>query len=425
MIGTPRRTSRQKDLPRETTKSSKSDDVRRVTRCRVCGSRDLTMVLNLGKTPLANSYLTRPTDPEKWFPLQLLFCNECTLVQLGHVVNPNLMFRSYAYRSSASQTMPRHFQELAGYIHSNFLKSSKDLVVEIGSNDGTLLSAFKTLGVRVLGIDPAMNLAKIANDRGLETLPEFFDSGMASVIRETRGPAKALIGNNVFAHIDNLHDFMEGITLLLDDEGVFSIEVPYLGDLNQSVEYDTIYHEHLSYFSARPIAELFSRFGFSVISVSRIETHGGSIRVVGRKNEHKVAPFLGLEKRAGLDRVETFRNLARRIEYQRDILGQTLGELKSHGYRIIGYGAPAKSNTLLNYCKIGPDTIDYLTDTTSEKVGKFTPGTHIPIREETAFKKDQPEFALMLAWNYEREILAKEADYTGRFIMPLPYPRVL
>ncbi len=416
---------RGKPLAKITSTSNVSVEARRVTRCRICRGKDLTKVLDLGVMPLANSYLSRPTDPEKWFPLQLLFCGDCALAQLSYVVNPTLMFREYAYRSSVSHTMSLHFKELADYIHSNFLRSSKDLVVEIGSNDGAMLKAFKGLGVRVLGIDPAKNLANLANDSGLETIPEFFGLKSAMRIRDTRGPARAILGNNVFAHVDNLHDLMEGVALLLDTEGVFSIEVPYLGDLNQNVEYDTIYHEHLSYFSVLPISKLFSKYGISIVSVSRIETHGGSIRVIGmKKGRNSVHPFLKIERRAGLDRLETFETLAHRIEYQRDFLQLMIRDLKSRGNRIVGYGAPAKGNTLLNYCRIGLDALDYLIDTTPEKIRKYSPGMHIPIYDESQFRKDQPEYALMLAWNYEREILAKESSYTGRFIIPLPSPTV-
>ena len=407
--------------------SRSTSDAKRVTRCRVCGSKDLTLILDLGKTPLANSYLTRPTDPEKWFPLQLLFCNTCALVQLSYVVNPNLMFRNYAYRSSSSTTIPRHFQELAQFVHSNFLKSSKDLVVEIGSNDGTLLSAFKELGSRVLGIDPAENLARIANQRGLETLPDFFNSEAARRIRQTKGPANVMIGNNIFAHVDDLHDFMEGVTSLLEEGGVFSIEVPYLGDLNQNVEYDTIYHEHLSYFSVHPIERLFSEFQMRLLSVTKLEVHGGSIRVIGKKTRERIpkVPFMAFEKRCGLNRLETFHALAYRVEYQKQCLKYMLDNVRSEGHRIVGYGAPAKGNTLLNVCGIGSATLEYVIDTTPEKIGKFTPGTHIPIYDTERFRRDQPPYALMLAWNYEKEIIIKEMNYTGQFVIPIPYPRIL
>lgn len=404
-----------------------ASDSRRVTRCRVCRSKDLTLVLNLGKTPLANSYLTRPTDPEKWFPLQLLFCNDCALVQLSYVVNPNLMFKDYAYRSSGSITMPHHFRELAQFIHSNFLMSSKDLVVEIGSNDGTLLGAFKELGSRVLGIDPAENLAKIANNRGLETLPEFFNSKTALRVRETKGRASAIIANNVFAHVDDLHDLMGGISMLLEDGGVLSIEVPYIGDLNQNAEYDTIYHEHLSYFSVRPIQRLFSEFQMRLLDVTRLEVHGGSIRIIGKKSIGRPSnvPFVAFEKKCGLDKLETFLSLANRVEYQKEYLRYMLKNIKSQGHIVVGYGAPAKGNTLLNVCGIGSETLEYVIDTTSEKIGKFTPGTHIPIYETERFRRDQPPYALLLAWNYEKEIILKEKGYAGQFIIPIPSPRIL
>jgi SAM-dependent methyltransferase len=427
MTGMPLRAGKSKSMPSRPTKGDTGGDTRRVTRCRVCGGKNLTMVLDLGKTPLANSYLSRPTDPEKWFPLQLLFCNDCTLVQLSCVVNPALMFREYSYRTSTSQTMQHHFDELAESIRSKFLRSSKDLVVEIGSNDGTLLGAFKKLGARVLGIDPAENLAKIANQRGLETLPEFFNSELALKILETKGPAKVVIGSNVFAHVDDLHDLMRGVLALLEDDGIFSIEVPYLGDLVQNVEYDTIYHEHLSYFTVHPIASLFAEFGMQLLDVARLETHGGSIRVTGKKTRRRAlaVPLLSFEDRCGLNKASTYRSLAQRVRYQKEYLNHTLKSIKTNGHKIAGYGAPAKGNTMLNFCRIGTDTLDYLVDTTPEKIGKYSPGMHIPIRETRAFHHDPPPFALLLAWNYEKEIILKEQNYTGRFIVPIPSPRVL
>jgi len=323
--------------------------------------------------------------------------------------------------------MPQHFRELAQLISSEFMASSKQLVVEIGSNDGTLLAALKERGLQVLGIDPAANLARIANERGVETLPQFFDSDMADQIRERRGKAGVIIANNVLAHVDDLHDFMQGATSLLENDGILSVEVPYVGDLNQNVEYDTIYHEHLSYFSVHPISRLFSNFGLRLESVTRLDVHGGSIRVTGRKSRKKDSriPFMEFEKRCGLNKVETYESLSGRIEYQKEYLKHTLGNLKSKGSMIVGYGAPAKGNTLLNVCEIGPETLDYVIDTTPEKIGKFTPGMHIPIYETERFRKDQPRYCLMLAWNYEKEIVLKERDYTGQFIVPIPSPKVL
>ncbi len=402
-------------------------DSRRVSRCRICRDRNLTRVIDLKRTPLANSFLSKPNDPEKWFPLEVLYCNSCGLLQLSEVVNPNLMFKEYPYRSSSSNSMLQHFRELAQSLSSEFITSSKQLVVEVGSNDGTLLSALKERGVRVLGVDPAANLARLANARGVETLPTFFDSDTADRIRDERGKAQVIVANNVLAHVDDVHEFMRGVSSLLEADGILSVEVPYAGNLNQNVEYDTVYHEHLSYFSVHPLLRLFSDFDIRLERVARLDVHGGSIRVTGRKTNKKFVsnPFVEFEKRCGLNRLETYQRLSDRIEYQMQDLRETLESLKSEGHEIVGYGAPAKSTTLLNACKIGAETLDYVIDTTPEKIGKFTPGTHIPIFRTERFQKEQPPYCLMLAWNYEKEILLKERQYTGQFIVPIPYARVL
>jgi hypothetical protein len=220
---------------------------------------------------------------------------------------------------------------------------------------------------------------------------------------------------------------MKGVSLLLDDGGILSAEFPYLGDLNQNVEYDTIYHEHLSYFSLNPINHLLNEFGLKLTGVARLEVHGGSIRITAEKSK-RTRPriqFLDFEKKSGLQLLKSYETLSYRVEYQKQYLRHLLTEIKSKGHKVIGYGAPAKGNTLLNVCKIGPETVSYLIDTTPEKQGKFAPGSHIPVYDTSRFRNDEPEFALMLAWNYEKEIIIKEKDYLGQFIIPIPYPRVL
>jgi len=408
-------------------KKSRATGARRVNRCRVCGSKDLTLFLDLGETPLANSFLTNPDEREEWFPLQLFFCNRCALVQLSRVVDPDTLFRNYAYRSSSSGTVVAHLLELARFVHANLVGSSKDLVVEIGSNDGTFLKALKEMGVKILGVEPARNMAHIANAQGVETLPTFFGSKEAQRIRDLKGGVKVMVANNVFAHVDDLHDFMRGVVTLLDDGGVLSVEVPYLGDLNQNVEYDTVYHEHLSYFTVHPIVKLFNEFGMKLLKVVKLELHGGSIRLLAEKTtKQRPRPsFLTFEEKCGLTKLRTYESLAERVEYQKESLRRILEDARSGGEKIVGYGAPAKGNTLLNFCGIGTETLAYLIDTTPEKIGRFTPGTHIPVVETERFRKEQPPFALMLAWNYEKEIVMKEREYTGQFIVPIPSPRVL
>jgi len=390
--------------------------------------------LSLGETPLANSFVRIGSmgQPQLRVPLEVMRCERCGLVQLTVVVDPEVMFRDYLYATSASAPMRGHFDDLAAELVSRFAPADS-LVVEVGSNDGVLLRPLASRGARALGVEPASNLATIANAEGLETLNEFFGLQVAQRIRSERGAAKVVVGNNVLAHIDDLPAMVRSLDALLDDDGVFVAEVPYLFDLLDHVEYDTVYHEHLSYFHLAPLAVLFDHVGMELFDVKRLATHGGSIRMyAGRRGRRPVTTSLR-ELRASeaarlTDATGLFAAFTGRVEAQRAALRSLLGDLRTNGTRLAGYGATAKGNTMLNYCGIGADTLAFIADTTPYKQGLLTPGTHIPVRPESAIDDEGIEVLLLLAWNYADEIVRRMTTYTGRggrFIHPIPLPRFL
>jgi SAM-dependent methyltransferase len=405
----------------------------RRTSCRICASTKLTTFLSLGETPLANSFVRpdRATEPELRVPLEVTRCGQCGLVQLTVVVDPEVMFRDYAYATSASAPMREHFEELAADLVGRFAPSGS-LVVEIGSNDGVLLRPLKAGGARALGVEPASNLAATANAEGLETLNEFFDAMVAKRLRDERGAASVVVGNNVLAHIDALPDVAHALDALLGGDGVFVAEVPYLFDLLDHVEYDTVYHEHLSYFHLAPLGALFAQVGMELFDVKRLGTHGGSIRMyvgrAGRRGPSTALRQLVAEEEARLDHGDVFAQFAERVAAQRTALRVMLADLRSKGTRLAGYGATAKGNTMLNYCGIDRDTLAFIADTTPYKQGLLTPGTRIPVRDESAIQSERPDVLLLLAWNYADAILKRMRDFTsrgGRFIHPIPLPRLV
>jgi len=370
--------------------------------------------------------------PEPRFPLELTRCGDCGLVQLSVVVRPDVLFRHYAYASSASAPMVDHFQDYAAEVTERFAGTGS-LVVEIGSNDGVLLRPLVARGVHVLGIEPAENIASVANATGLRTWNDFFSSEVARRARSALGPAKVVLANNVLAHVDDLADLLSGIDALLDSDGVFIAEVPYLADLIEHVEYDTIYHEHLSYFALAPLARLFDRIGMELFDVHHLPIHGGSVRVfAGRKGKRAATEELDAmrrtEDRTGLGDPSTYRSFAERVDDSRVALRQLISAERASGRRIAGLGATAKGNTLLNFCDLRPEEIEYIGDSTPFKQGLLTPGTHIPVVPEARLKADRPERILLLAWNYAEAILPRYRDYLeagGRFIHPIPRARII
>lgn len=407
-----------------------------ITECRVCKSKDLHKFISLGPQPLANSFLRKEdlTLSEPFYPLDVCLCKNCGLVQLTYVVSGEIMFKNYVYITSASAPLINHFSQLADDVIEKFNFPKNSLVIDIGSNDGTLLSVFKKRGMRTLGVDPATNITKLAEANGIETFNDFFNEKNASKILEEKGKAKIITGTNVFAHVPDLDDFLKGVNTLLEDDGVFVIEVPYLVDLMEKTEFDTIYHEHLSYFALRPLATLFNRFNMQIVDVKRVDIHGGTIRVFVRKSKlnltssQNVKELLELEKNLKLDKLETFIQFSNKISDLKERLLQLLRQVKSEGHKIVGWGATAKGNTLLNYFKIDTSLLDYIVDSTPLKQGLYTPGMHIPVFPEEKVFEDKPNYALILAWNFADAIMRRHKKYTeigGKFIVPIPELKVL
>ncbi|MDP3062962.1 MAG: class I SAM-dependent methyltransferase [Chloroflexota bacterium] len=404
--------------------------------CRTCHGHNLQCFLSLGRQPLANSFLSKEAlaKPEPFYPLDVYFCSDCGLVQLVDVVSPEVLFRDYVYASSSSNTRRQHHARLAQEVFERFLAGKDSLVVDIGSNDGCLLQGFRPLGVRTLGVEPATNIARLAEAAGIETVNDFFSPALAQRLKEAKGGAHAITLTNVFAHIDDLDSLLTGVRTLLAERGVLVIEAPYLDDLLEGMLWDTIYHEHLSYFSVGPLIPLFRRFGMELFDVERTPIDGGAIRIfAGRAGEsppptQRVGEMLALEKAKGLSSLATFQRFAARVQRSKEELRSLLGRLKAEGRRLAGYGAPAKGNTMLNYCQIGPETLDYIVDGAPLKQGLFTPGTHIPVVPPARMREERPDYMLLLAWNFKDEIMGRERWFQesgGKFIMPVPQVEVV
>ncbi len=404
------------------------------TSCRICGGSELETFLDLGSTPLANALIppAREAETERAYPLATARCRACGLVQLTVVVRPELLFADYPYASSASEPLLAHFDAYAADVAARYAPRGS-LVVELGSNDGVLLRPLRSRGLTAIGVEPASNVAAVANAAGLTTLNDFFSERLARDIRISHGAAKAVIANNVLAHIDDLGDVLRALDALLADDGVFIAEVPYLGDLIEHVEYDTIYHEHLSYFAIAPLTRLFELAGMELFDVRHLPIHGGSLRIfVGRKGSHAatddLARMRAAEARAGLADSGTFRRFGARVHASRTALRDLILSERARGARIAGLGATAKGNTLLNYCQLGPAHLEYIGDSTPLKRGLLTPGMHIPVVAEEKLKEDRPDFILLLAWNYADAIVPRYRDYLeagGQFIHPIPLARII
>ena len=400
--------------------------------CRACEGTRLTPFLSLGPQPLANAFLSTASDfaTEASYPLDVYFCEACSLVQLLDVIDPEVLFGHYLYVTGTSETIARHNVAYARTVTDLLGLGAVDLVVEVASNDGSLLKQFQALGVSTLGVEPARNIAEEARRNGVPTVPEFFNSEAGRRLRESYGAAKAIIANNVLAHVDDTIDFLRGARYLLADGGMVVFEVPYLVELLERLEYDTIYHEHLCYFSVIALQRLCESAGLVIARIDRVPVHGGSIRVYAAVGQHHSADAIRMaeaEKAAGLNTLERYRKFSADVARSRVLLIDTLSSLQDKGQTIAAYGAPAKGNTLLNYCKIDTSILPYTVDKNELKVGLFTPGMHIPVRPVSTITEQRPDNVLILAWNFSEEIMRQQQAYRdlrGRFITPIPEPVV-
>ncbi len=403
---------------------------RRNTNCRLCRSADLENVLSLTPTPPANACVTAEelAREQPVFPLDVAFCDNCGHVQLVDIVDPSYLFSHYVYASGAAPVMVAHLQAYAPSVIARAGLAPGDLVIEVGSNDGTCLRGFKNAGMKVLGVDPAKNIAALANNSGIETLPEFFNLAIAQQIRAKYGPAKAVCANHVFAHVNDMQGFVDGVRTLLAPDGVFSFEVGYLVDVYEKSTFDTIYHEHLDFHRVGPLRKFFAANGLEMFDAVRVDIQGGSLRgFAGFPGAHPISAALDTleanEKSIGLEDPQTFRRYADRIATAGLELTTMLEGLKAQGKSIAGYGLPAKATTLMYHFGIDQKTISYIVEDAPLKVGLFSPGLHVPILPVQTLYERRPDYVVLLAWNFADAIIAKHTAFTqagGRFIVPLP-----
>ena len=403
--------------------------------CRMCKSNNIPKFLDLGFSALSDNFLTSDQleQSETFYPLTVHSCLDCCLCQLGYVVPPELMFNeNYPYDSSTTKTGREHFTKMGVDICNRFNLKPNSLVIDVGSNAGVLLSGFKSKGMKVLGIEPSSKLANIAINNGIDSIIEFFSNILVKKILDNYGKVSVLTGTNVFAHIDDLDDFMISADSLLVEDGIIVIEAPYLLHLINNLEYDTIYHEHLSYLSVKPMIKFCKRFNFEVFDIEEQTIHGGTLRYfIGRKDMRKVSlnvsNYLKIEDEQGLYSEKKLHDFAKSVKNHRNALLRLLFDLKRDGKKIVAISAPAKGNTLLNYCKIDSEILDYVTERNPLKIGKFTPGMHIPVYSDKKLE-EQPDYALILAWNFADEIIKNNSKYMekgGKFILPIPKPQIV
>lgn len=405
--------------------------------CRLCQENNLKEFLNLGYSPAEDSFLTEKDllEPETWYPLRVSLCIDCGFVQLSYVAPMEAKFGDkYIYDTGATPTGVRHYNHFAEEVSKSLKIGPNDLVADIGSNTGVLLEGFKKAsGCKVVGIDPAPIVAKIANDKGINTYVEPFNAEVAAKVAAKEGKAKLITGTNVFAHIDDLHGVMEGVNNLLSEEGVFIFESPHFLNLVEKMEYDTIYAGHCSYISISPLVEFFGKFGMEIFDIVETNIHGGSIRVfISRKGKFdinpKVSSVIAREKAAKIMEIDYLEDWAKKVEKNAQDLSELLWSLKLKGKRIVGIGAPAKGTTLLIFGQIGTRLLDYLTEANSLKVGRYSPGLHIPIKSDEEFLADNVDYALILPWNFAEPIMEKLSEFKkkgGKFIIPVPSPKII
>jgi len=405
-----------------------------VQKCQVCGSTRLSPVLDLGHHPIVQNYLDAKAlqAPETTYPLRLTRCDDCALVQLDYVVDPAAVFPpSYPYRTGLTNMLLRNFEALAEEMLANNFFSKGNLVVDIGSNDGSLLQSFKKRGAHVVGVEPT-DAAKVANKVGIKTYQEFFDIASAARLAKRHGKARVVTATNVFAHIPDTPKLLRAVKSLLASDGVFVSESQYLGDIVEKLEFDTIYHEHLRFYSLRPLLRLAKDAGMSIVDAHRISAAGGSIRVYMKKGAHEASArtrkLMQQEEASHLNEKETIETFAHDVVRTKNDLLTLLFSIRKKGANIVAISSPARSNTLLNFCHLTPDIIEYAGEKKgSPKIGLFAPGSHIPVVDELRIFKEQSTYALVLSWHIGEELMKiyRKLGYKGAFIMPLPTPRIL
>ena len=405
--------------------------------CRFCGAALKHTFVDLGMSPLCQTHIEphQLNHMEPFYPLHVWVCGECYLVQLEQYVAPDEIFSDYAYFSSYSDSWLEHARRYSETMIGRLRLGAGSRVVEIASNDGYLLQNFVRAGVPCLGIEPAANVARVAVERGVPTLVRFFGAGAAAEIAGEYGHADLLLGNNVLAHVPDINDFVRGMKVLLGPRGVITMEFPHLQRLIERNQFDTIYHEHFSYLSITTVERIFRAHGLVVFDVQELPTHGGSVRVFARHAEddskpvqESVSSIKQGEVDAGLGHLESYRQFAGRVHAAKRDLLDFLITAKRNGKSVVGYGAPGKGNTLLNYCGIRTDFLDYTVDRSPHKQGRFTPGTRIPILSPDRIRETKPDFVLILPWNLAEEIASRHAyirEWGGQFVVPIPSVRVL
>ena len=403
----------------------------------MCNSNSLVEAMSLTPTPPGNDFLAKSElgRDEQTYPLDLYFCEECHHIQLGHVVDPKILYqKNYSYVSATSAYFVNHLKHYAKDMVERFDLKPGDLAVDIGSNDGTCLSFFKDKGMKVVGVDPATEIAGKATENGIDTIADFFGYRLAIELRKKYGTAKYITSHNACAHIDNLFDVVKGVEHWLDVDGVFVLEVGYFVDVYSNTWFDTVYHEHVDYHTVAPFEKLFNRVGMELISVERISPQGGSIRVMAQKKggiikrDDSVDELIALEAKLGLNKAETLHKLNHKISQVRDKLHNLIHSLKADGKSIAGFGAPTKATTLMAHFGLDATVLDFIVDDNPLKQGLFTPITHIPVLSADALYKMKPDYVLILAWNFAEPIMQMHKKYSeqvGQFILPMPNPEIV
>ncbi len=405
-----------------------------IVRCQICNEKKLVKLLTLGHLPVVQEYLSKSKlgDLEVTYPLNLCRCINCGLVQIDYIVDPKVVFPdTYPYRTGLTNMLIKNFESLAENLMTKGYVKKDELIIDIGSNDGTLLKPFKSMGMRVLGVEPT-DAAKTANKNGINTIQKYFDQKIVTDIIKKFGKAKIITATNVFAHINDTRSLVKNIAKLMDKDSIFVSESQYLVDIIEKLEFDTIYHEHLRFYSLKPLIKLFKMAGMTIIDAERIHAAGGSIRVFAVKGNKKysknVADILKTEEELGIYGDELLLGFSKKVLEAKFKLLALVLEFKSNGFKIIGLSSAARSNTLLGFTTINHTILDYLVEKKgSPKIGLYTPGTHIPIVDESFILKDNPDYILVLSWHIGEELIKKIKDsgYKGKFIIPLPIPKII